>query len=137
MGQSTETKEMIADYMENGFLNDIIDMFKNDRRLFTFLGDLIADERGRVRLGTVALVEEMREIYPEEVVGAIPDIAESLKAVNPIIRADTAYLLGVINHTDAFPYLSEAVNDENALVREAVEETIAFISDLSEETGTN
>ena len=137
MGQSTETKEMIADYMENGFLNDIIDMFKNDRRLFTFLGNLIADKRGRVRLGTVALVEDLREIYPAEVVRAIPDIAESLKAVNPIIRADAAYLLGVINHTDAMPYLSEAVNDENALVREAVEETISFISDLSEEIGTN
>ncbi|MBI5196448.1 MAG: HEAT repeat domain-containing protein [Nitrospirae bacterium] len=137
MGQSTETKEMIADYMENGFLNDIIDMFKNDRRLFTFLGGLIADERSRVRLGTVALVEELREMYINEIARAIPDIAESLNAVNPIIRADAAYLLGVINHKNALPYLSKAVNDENPLVREAVEETIAFISDLSEEIGTN
>ncbi|MBI4710651.1 MAG: HEAT repeat domain-containing protein [Nitrospirae bacterium] len=137
MGQSTETKEMIADFMENGFLNDIIDMFKNNRKLFAFLGDLIADERGRVRIGTVALVEDLRETYPEELAGAIHGIAKSLKAANPIVRADTAYLLGVINNEDALPYLSKALNDENALVREAVEETIAFISDLSEEIGTN
>jgi hypothetical protein len=131
MGQSIETKEMIADYMESGFLNDIIDMFKNDRRLFAFLGDLIADERGRVRLGTVALVEDLREAYTGEVIEAIPAIAEGLKAANPVVRADAAYLLGVINHKDALPYLARAVNDENALVREAVEETMAFITDFA------
>lgn len=121
-------KTMIADYMEVGFLENIIAMFKRDKSLFSLLGHLMSDERGRVRVGAVALVEELKEEYNDEIVKVIPDIAKSLKDTNPAIRADAVYLLGIIGHRDALPYLSEVLNDKDGLVKETIEETIAEIS---------
>lgn len=115
-------KDMIADYMENGFLDNIIDMFKYDRNLFSFLPHLMADERTKVRLGTVALVEVLKEKYPAEIINAIPQIADLLKSLNPTIRADAAYLLGIIGDKSCLPYLILALSDEHALVREIAKE---------------
>lgn len=119
---------MIADYMENGFLENIIDLFKQDRNLFQLLGALIADERGRVRVGAVALVEALNDECKEDIAKAIPVIAEKLKDPNPTIRADAAFLLGKIGNKDALPYLSKVLDDNNPLVRETIKEIIAEIS---------
>jgi hypothetical protein len=35
------TLKMIADYMEKGFLENIIDMFKNDKSYYPFIGNLL------------------------------------------------------------------------------------------------
>ena len=55
------TKKMIADYMEGGYLDNIIDMFKHDKSLYEYIGDLMTDERMRVRIGATALMEELRK----------------------------------------------------------------------------
>ena len=121
---SSDTKSMVANYMEAGFLENITDMFKADRGLFSILPHLISDERGRVRLGAVALVEGVRDACQKELQAVIPDIAGVLNHSNPTIRADAAYLLGVIGHRDALPYLRTVLDDKNPLVRETIQETI-------------
>lgn len=121
--------KMIADYMEQGFLENIIDMFKHDRSLYSIIGSLLADERGRVRLGTVALVEELKKDYEDEIIRVIPDIARNLRNQNPTIRGDSAYLLGIIKHQDAVSFLREASGDDNPLVRQIIEESIGLIED--------
>lgn len=121
-------KKLIADYMENGFLENIIDMFRRDKNLYPLLGDILGDERGRVRLGIVALVEILRTTDLDNIVTAIPGIAGLLKSPNPTIRGDSAYLLGVIGHKDALPFLLDASNDGNELVREIAEESIGLIN---------
>lgn len=125
MHEPVDMKSMLADYMESGFLENIIDMVKHDRKLFDVLGHLISDERGRVRLGTVALFEEMRVQYPDEIAKAIPAIAAGLKSPNPTVRADAAYLLGIIGNSIAVPYLSETLKDGNSLVRDVAGDSIA------------
>ncbi|GAB4534865.1 MAG: HEAT repeat domain-containing protein [Thermodesulfovibrionia bacterium] len=118
----------IADYMEHGFLENIIDMFKHDRTLYPVISDLISDERGRVRIGTVALVEELMRDYEDEIIKVIPHIARNLTNEDPTIRGDTAYLLGLIGHKDAIPYLMDALNDEDTRVKEVIEEAIGSIN---------
>ncbi len=118
---------MIADYMEKGFLDNIVDMFRHDKGLYAMIGDLIGDERSRVRIGTAALVETLREEGMEHIVRAIPGIAEKLRDPNPTIRGDAAYVLGIIRHEDAVRFLEEAVSDENEMVRETVTEAIQEI----------
>ena len=127
--------KMIADYMEHGFLENIIDMFKHDRGLYPVIGDLLSDERGRVRLGAVALVEELNKAYRDEIIRVIPHIAKNLRDENPTIRGDTAYLLGIIGHRDALPYLKDAMDDENPMVREVIEESIELILNPPEGPG--
>ncbi|HDH50551.1 MAG TPA: HEAT repeat domain-containing protein [Nitrospirae bacterium] len=123
--------KMLTNYMEDGFLENIIDMFKQDKSLYPLIGDMLGDERGRVRLGTVALVEHMRTIDPDAVLTAIPGVAKLLKNPNVAIRGDAAYLLGLIDHKDALPFLSAASKDENELVRKIVKESIIQIENSS------
>ncbi len=120
-------KTLIADYMEKGFLENIIDMFKHDGSLFPLIGELMTDERVRVRLGVSALVETLAKEDPAPFSGAVPGIATLLKNENPTIRGDAAYLLGIIGHPDALPFLREASEDENGSVREIVREAIEEI----------
>jgi len=119
---------MIADYMENGFLENIIDMFRHDKSLYAFIGELMADERARVRLGISALVETLREEDPENIHSAMPNILPLLKHREPVIRGDAAYLLGIIGHKESVPMLEEtADNDSNAEVRLIAKEAVADI----------
>jgi HEAT repeat protein len=120
-------KKLISDYMENGFLENIVDMFRHDKSLYPMIGDLLGDERSRVRLGAVALVEILLANDIDNILGVIPGIAEVLKNSSPTIRGDAAYLLGIIGHKDAMPFLLDALNDENELVRETVQESIEEI----------
>lgn len=119
--------KMIADHMENGFLENIIDMFKHDNSLYLLLGDLLGDERMRVRIGTVALVETLMEEKVEHLQSAIPAVAQRLKDSNATIRGDAAYLLGIIGHRNALPFLREASGDEHQMVRKTVIEAIEEI----------
>jgi hypothetical protein len=126
--QDTEsTIKMIADYMEKGFLENIIDMFKHDKNLYPFIGDMLGDERMGVRIGTVALVESLAEEDIDNVLLSIPGIARLLGDENPTIRGDAAHVLGIIGHDDALPFLEDAQTDESEVVREAVQEAVMEI----------
>ncbi|MBI5203331.1 MAG: HEAT repeat domain-containing protein [Nitrospirae bacterium] len=123
-----ELKTMIADYMEKGFLENIIDMFKHDKTLYLFIGELMTDERVRVRLGMSALVETFKKEAPENIEKAVPGILPLLKNPEPVIRGDAAYLLGIIGHRDSIPPLKEiADNDGNPDVRLIAKEAIEDI----------
>lgn len=119
--------KMMTDYMEGGFLDNIIALFRKDDTLYPLIGDMLADERGRVRLGTIALVEELIPDYPDKFASAIPGIAHLLENPNPTIRGDAAHLLGIIGNKEALPFLLKASGDEHALVREAARDSIDMI----------
>lgn len=121
--------KMIADHMENGFLENIIDVFKHDKSYYPFIGNMLGDERMGVRIGTVALVEALKTEDLDNVLLSIPGIAKLLMDPSPTIRGDAAYLLGIIGHEDGLPYLEGAINDDNLLVRETVEEAISAINE--------
>jgi HEAT repeat protein len=121
-----ETKKMIADYMEAGYLENIIDMFKHDVSLYSYVGELLTDERMRVRIGITALLEEMKKEDSENVKKALPFIIPLLNNQNPTNRGDAAYLLGIIGDKDSVPHLEKLLEDEDPNVRliakEAIEE---------------
>lgn len=118
-----ETIDMIAEYMEKGFLENIEDMLKHDTGLFDALPVMIADERSRVRIGAVSIAESMRETHMAELVAQIPSIAAHIMDENPTLRGDAIYLLSAIGHPDALPYLM-AHTEEHPHVREILTDTI-------------
>lgn len=122
-----DLKTMIADYLENGFLENIIDMFKYDKNLYAYIGDLLQDERMRVRLGVSALIETLKREDSANVIQAIPSILPLLKNQNSMIRGDAAYLLGIIGRQDTIPFLHETMSDENTDVRIIAQEAIEEI----------
>jgi hypothetical protein len=116
---------LIADHMEGGFLENIIDMFRHDLTLYRFLPGLVSDERGRVRLGAVALVESLRAEHLAEIEEQVPRIAALLYHEDAVVRGDAAYLLGVIGGDEALKHLREAEGHEKVEpVRQAIRETI-------------
>ena len=121
-----DIKKLIADYMEDGMLDNIVDMFKHDKDLYAYIGELMSDERIMVRIGVSALIETLREEDSKNVSRALPSIIPLLEDQNPIIRGDAAYLLGIIGHTDAIPFLRKSLQDEHAHIKtigkEALEE---------------
>ena len=127
--QDTEsTIKMIADYMENGYLENIIDMFKHDQSYYPYIGTMAGDERMGVRIGTFALVEALLELENNNLPASIPGIASLLTDANATIRGDAAHLLGIIGHIDALPFLEKAMGDEHEMVRENVSEAIKEIT---------
>lgn len=127
MPELFDIKTMIADHMEKGFLENIIDMFKHDKGLYPLIGDLMKDERMRVRLGISALVETLAKEDTENIAISIPSIAGILRNENPTIRGDAVYLLGIIGHHDVIPFLTDAADDDNPGVREIAREAIEEI----------
>ena len=120
-------QKLIADHMEDGYLENIIDMFKHDKDLYNLIGDLIKDERLNVRIGVSALVETLKIEDKENISKAMFSIIPLLKDQNPTIRSDAAYLLEIIKNKDAIPFLKEIENDEDENVRTIVKEAIEEI----------
>jgi HEAT repeat protein len=125
--EAQDLKKMIADYMEGGYLDNIIDMFKHDESLYECVGYLMTDERMRVRIGATALIETLRK-ESENVRKAVPYILPLLKDENPVTRGDAAYLLGIIGEKDTIPYLEEVLDDKDSNVSLIVKEAIDDIN---------
>lgn len=124
---------MVLDYMEKGFLDNIIDMFKHDESLYRFIIDMIRDERMRVRLGATALVEELVGFRRGSLDRLVPEIIKLLDDPNPTVRGDGANLLGIIGHRAALPPLLRAErHDGDKNVRDIAGEAVADIRALDE-----
>lgn len=117
---------MIADYMEAGFLENIIDMFKHDKELYALVGELIQDERVKVRIGITALMEDLKIHDGGNIAKALPHILPLLKHDNPVVRGDAANLSGIVGDKAAILFLEKLLCDENPdvklLAKEAIEE---------------
>jgi HEAT repeat protein len=121
-----DMSSMIADYMEEGFLENIIDMFKHDSALYALIGTLIQDERVRVRIGVTALVEELKTTDGENLSQALPGLLPLLDHKDPVVRGDVSNLIGIIGEKEGVPFLEKLLADEDPNVRlisrEAIEE---------------
>ncbi len=125
-------KDRIFERMREGALDEVIDMFKRDERLHPLIIDMIRDESMRIRAGGAAIVEELMKEHKEEMVRLIPMIAGLLKSASPMIRGDGAYLLGLVKHREALPFLREVADDNHQYAREIIRETIDEIEDSSQ-----
>ncbi len=121
-----DLRSMIADYMEKGFLENIIDMYKHDSGLYALIGELIQDERMRVRIGVTALMEELKIHDKGNASKAVSNLLPLLSHDDPVVRGDASNLLGIIRDKSAMPFLEKLLTDVNPNVRiiakEAIEE---------------
>ncbi|MEO5358212.1 MAG: HEAT repeat domain-containing protein [Nitrospirae bacterium YQR-1] len=117
--------DMVADYMEKGFLDNIVSMFKADRDACSLIVRLIRDERMRVRIGAIALVEELVALpWRDELADMLLPLLED---ESPLVRGDAAYCFGIIGGDSHIEHLSKLKGDAVKDVSEAATEAIESI----------
>jgi HEAT repeat protein len=125
-GTSDELRSLIADHMEAGFLENIIDMFRHDSSLYDLVGELIQDERVRVRMGVTALMEELKIRDGENISRAVEPLLPLLCHKEDFVRGDALNLIGIAGDQSVIPFLEKALTDKNPNIRliagEAIEE---------------
>ena len=119
---------MIADYMERGFLENIVDMFLHDSSLYGLIGELIQDERVRVRLGVTALMEELAQKDKTNILRSAPSLMPLLSHHEPVVRGDAANLVGIAGFREAATELARLLSDENPNVRIIAQEALELLN---------
>lgn len=118
--EKQDTLNMIVSYMDRGFLNNIIEMFKSETDLYPLVADLIEDKRIRVRMGITALMEDLCTLDNEHCKCSLEGLKKHLSSENPTLRGDSAYLISLIGGEEAKELLGPLKNDPNNEVREIV-----------------
>ena len=122
------TGARVADFLGQGLLDVLVDLFRSDPAHYALLGALLASPEIGVRLGASALVEELAAADPAGRPLAAAALSPLLSADDPVRRGDAAYLLGFVGGATELPALDAlAAGDPNADVREAAAEAVEMI----------
>ena len=113
-----ELQTVIADFIDQGLVENIVVMFRRDSRYYAWTGALLRDPRLSVRLGISVLFEELRELQPEKLQLAIPSLTEVLASEQPLLRGEALSLLGIIGGNAALALIRRHLDDPDAQVRE-------------------
>ncbi len=119
-GYDIDLVKIIGDFLELGHVENIVAMFKQDPSLYSLTGDLLRDERFAVRLGVAVLFEELAVIKPADLHLAIPALLPLLEEENPVLRGESATILGIIGGQEAIVNLQTLQNDPDQQVLEIV-----------------
>ncbi len=125
MVSDTELKQVIADFLEMGHVENIIAMFRREPRYYEWTGELLQDDRFNVRLGLTILFEELQDDNVEHISLAIPSLTRLLDDKSPLIRGEAIGILGIIGTKEAKDIIKERQHDTSPQVREMVELALA------------
>ena len=113
-----ELKKVIGDFLEMGHVDNIFEMFKQEPRYYSWVGELLDDERFAVRLGISVLFEELKSHFPHDMHLAVPSLSQALIEAPPHVRGDAISVLGIIGNDRALESIRAALYDESPQVRE-------------------
>jgi hypothetical protein len=116
----TELKKVIGDFLEMGYVDNIVSMFRKEPQYFDWTGELLQDERFNVRLGLTILFEELSSIEPRLLTRAVPSLATTLTSESPLIRGEAIGILGIIGTSEAKRLITQMKDDPSPQVREMV-----------------
>ncbi len=116
-----ELKRVIADFLDQGHVENIIAMFRREPQYYSWIGDILRDQRFSVRLGVSVLFEELQQIQPEKLTLATPSLAPLLSSEEPLLRGEAVSLLGIIGDQAALDLVRGKADDPDPRVREMVQ----------------
>lgn len=119
-----ELKEVIADFLEMGHVDNIVEMFKQDSNYYCWTGELLDDERFAVRLGIAVLFEELKVHCKDDIHLAVASLCRVLSEGKPHVRGEAVNVLGIIGSEEALVCVRRALQDESPQVREVARDVL-------------
>jgi HEAT repeats len=116
-----ELKRVIADFLDQGHVENIVAMFRHEPRYYAWTGEILGDQRFSVRLGVTVLFEELQGIEPDKLPLAIPSLVNLLHAEEPLFRGEAISILGIIGTREAMAEIRRLQDDPDPQVREMVQ----------------
>ncbi len=120
-----ELKKVIADFLDQGHVENIVAMFRREPDYYAWTGEILSDERFSVRLGVSVLFEELQILQPNRLPLAIPSLVKLLDSEQPLLRGEAISLLGIIGTDQAMAEIRRLASDPNPQVREMVQLVLA------------
>ena len=119
-----ELLKVIADFLEMGHVQNIVEMFKQDTRYYEWVGTLLTDERFAVRLGVSVLFEYLIEECPQETALAIPSLAKALQHKTTWVRGEALGVLAIIGSQEALAAIKTLENDPAPEIADIVKDIL-------------
>ena len=120
-----ELLKVIADFLEMGYVENIVAMFKQEPRYYQWTGDLLSDERFAVRLGVSVLFEYLVEERPEQIELAVPSLARALRNEASWTRGEAVSVLAIINSSESRALIKTMIDDPAPEVADIAREILA------------
>ena len=120
-----ELRQVIADFLNMGHVENIVAMFRQEKRYYDWVGDLLTDERFAVRLGVCVLFEYLVEERPGEVRLAIDSLVRQLKHDKAWVRGEAVTVLGIIGGEQALDLVGAMVDDPDPQVAEIARDILS------------
>ena len=106
-----ELCKVIADFLEMGYVENIVAMFKQEPRYYQWTGQLLDDERFAVRLGVSVLFEYLVADRPGDVHLAVPSLKRALQHETSWVRGEAVSVLAIIATNEAIALVKTVVDD--------------------------
>ena len=121
-----ELLQVIADFLAMGHADNIVAMFRQEPRYWSWTGRLLEDERYAVRLGVSVLFEQLVTLCPDYLPLALPSLAVQLD--NPVdrVRGEAVSVLGLIASDSALDLVRSRLDDRSPQVREIAHDILGL-----------
>lgn len=126
-----ELLSVIKDFLEMGYVDNIVAMFDQEPRYLTWSGNILEDERFAVRLGVSVLFEELKARHPknpEWLHPAIAALVPLLDSGQPLIRGEALSVLAIIDGPGLAGHIHKMLTDDDPQIREIAEDIMESIS---------
>ena len=120
-----ELQKVIAEFLEMGYVENIVAMFKQDPRYYDWIGKLIKDERFAVRLGVSVLFEYLVEDCPDQINLAIPSLARALQHAEARVRGEALSVLAIIATDEALNQVTTMTEDPDREIADLAREILS------------
>ena len=119
-----ELFKVVADFLEMGHVENIVEMFKQEPRYYQWTGKLLTDERFAVRLGVSVLFEYLVAERPDEVEAAVASLVEVLTHEMEWVRGEAVSVLSIIGSEEALSHIRTMTNDPSPQISAMVEDIL-------------
>jgi hypothetical protein len=122
-----ELIRVIKDFLEMGYVENIVAMFDRDSRYFPWTGTILDDERFSVRLGVSVLFEELQARGNRSLHLAVPSLEKLLDSDQPLLRGEALSVLAIIKAETLRHQAERMRHDSDAQIREIAADILASL----------